>query len=245
MTLITYDFTIKETPKDSESINSFDLVSYHDGSYICIPMNSNKEIENKKVNLNLGYLFQNGANIQNNVKVSYSISGNSYGTLKSGSFDVTSSCGKTNPVEIEISDAMKKQLETSAQQSTATSWIFGTGSSIEGRLSYNADVTYTDKTGKTTTKTINKKDLKVYFVASENCLGAQKEIRCDGTELTPKIIVNTIDNKPVCGINARSDCIKYESNTCYYVNEEGDRSSTPVTCKQELLNGAGQDSYLQ
>jgi len=178
-----------------------------------------KRNRKKKVNLNLGYLFQNGANIQNNVKVSYSISGNSYGTLKSGSFDVTSSCGKTNPVEIEISDAMKKQLETSAQQSTATSWIFGTGSSIEGRLSYTADATWVDKAGNKIAKTINKKDLKVYFVASENCLGAQKEIRCDETMISP-LTGNKLEEKKCIDVDGQVGVEKtcfcdISQNVCY------------------------------
>ena len=116
----------------------------------------------------LTYIYQNAlAGNPEGISLSYSLSANGYGTLKNDTIGSLQKCGQIKMnFNLNGKESMKGNLTAAAEQSTGSEWIFGTSSAIEGRLSYTAT-----KNGSSTTndKTLNKKDIKVYFVASENC----------------------------------------------------------------------------
>lgn len=174
--LISLDFTIQATPTSGINSERFDVVGVNDGSYICLNMDGTS-IADSQTKI-LTYIYQNAlANDPSGISLFYSLSANSYGTLSKetkSSSDVDNPlglCGEI-PIKIDLSgkEAMKKQLNDAATQSTGSEWIFGTSSSIEGRLSYTVTSNKKDKDGKDLPQiTLTKKDIKVYFVASQNC----------------------------------------------------------------------------
>ena len=137
--------------------------------------------------MNIGHIvYENAAGtLPSAVTFSYSLSANGFGTLSSGSTLISSCGGSVSSGPKIIPDAMIKQLELAASESTASSWIFGSSSAIQGTLSYTA----TSPSSNSGNRILNKKDIKVYFIASQSCSSHQvsldSNIQCKDQSPTP------------------------------------------------------------
>lgn len=163
--------------------------SFSEGSYICLQLDNAGKL-NPSQTVNLNYMYQNSQNTPpSGVKLKYTLSANQYGTLLSGEENIESNkCYVKNKNIITFDEntnkGIKKQLEDAQSDTTAQNWAFGTSNTIEGRLSYTA----TGKDDKTQLeKILNKKDIKIYFVASKTC-PTKQIMTC---EIAPKKICDT------------------------------------------------------
>lgn len=176
--VVTIPFIVKSKPINK--VEYFELTGMSDGAYICLSLDGNGKLSDTE-NINLNYVYQNSESTapSGSINLKYTLSANQYGVLntKDQSKTLTDMCD-SNLVTLDIAKGMKEQLEKAQEDSVAQNWIFGTSNTIEGKLSYTAESTNNGKT-----ITLNKKDIKVYFVASKSC-PAKQTVTCENTLVT-------------------------------------------------------------
>lgn len=229
--IVTIPFIVKS--KSSTLVEYFELTGMSDGAYVCLQLDGSGKLSDTET-VNLNYVYQNSQSTgPSGLNLKYTLNANQYGILNAADQSKTlSNACDTNTVTLAIPKGMKEQLEKAQEDTTAQNWVFGTSNTIEGKLSYIAE-----STKEKVSKILNKKDIKVYFVASKTC-PAKQTVTCDFITLAAKTCINPEDG-------GTYDCYCNTNNVCY-LDSKGEQktigkpsiSTTSTTSTSGTTEGA-------